>query len=53
MVEKRKADQYIITPIGNDLVRFIKKYERFIALSIPEQKILEIEKTKQNNILLQ
>jgi len=46
MVENRKTDQYIITPIGNDLVRFIKKYERFIALSIPEQKILEIEKTK-------
>ena len=46
VADNRKTNQYILNPIGNDLARFIKKYERFMAVSIPEQKVLEIEKIK-------
>jgi DNA-binding HxlR family transcriptional regulator len=42
----RDTHQYVLEPIGRELIRFIKDYERFMVLSVPEQKILEIEKTK-------
>jgi len=43
----RDTHQYILEPIGRELIRFIKDYERFMVLSVPEQKVLDIEKTKQ------
>jgi DNA-binding HxlR family transcriptional regulator len=42
----RDTHQYVLEPIGRELIRFIKDYERFMVLSVPEQKVLEIEKTK-------
>jgi|GEM_PF-5183512 len=42
----RDTHQYILEPIGRELIRFIEDYERFMTISIPEQKILDIEKTK-------
>jgi len=42
----RDTHQYVLEPIGRELIRLIKDYERFMALSVPEQKVLEIEKTK-------
>ncbi len=42
----RDTHQYVLEPIGRELIRLIKDYERFMALSVPEQQILEIEKTK-------
>lgn len=40
----RDTHQYVLEPIGRELIRFIKDYERFMVLSVPEQKVLEIEK---------
>ncbi len=40
----RDTHQYVLEPIGRELIRFIKDYERFMVASVPEQKVLEIEK---------
>jgi DNA-binding HxlR family transcriptional regulator len=46
VADNRDTHHYVLEPIGRELIRLIKDYERFMALSIPEQKVLEIEKTK-------
>ena len=46
VADNRDTHQYVLNLIGKELIRFIRDYERFMALSIPQQKVLEIEKTK-------
>lgn len=46
VADNRDTHHYVLEPIGREVIRLIKDYERFIALSIPEQKVLEIEKMK-------
>ena len=42
----RDTHQYVLEPIGRELIRLIRDYERYMYLSIPQQKVLEIEKIK-------
>jgi DNA-binding HxlR family transcriptional regulator len=44
--KNRETKQYILEPIGKDLIRFIDTYERAMSLPRPQQKILEVEKNK-------
>jgi hypothetical protein len=43
----RDTHQYVLEFIGRERIRFIKEYERFMVFSVPEQKVLDIEKTKK------
>ena len=46
VADNRDTHQYVLDSIGKELIRFIHDYERFMTMSIPQQKVLEIEKTK-------
>jgi DNA-binding HxlR family transcriptional regulator len=41
--KNRETSQYILEPIGRELLRFIETYERTIAKPKPEQEMLEVE----------
>lgn len=43
VADNRDTHHYVLEPIGRELIRLIKDYERYMVLSTPEQKILKIE----------
>lgn len=46
VADNRETKQYVLNPIGKELIRFINAYERFMALPKPQQKVLEVENNK-------
>ena len=44
--KNRETKQYILEPIGRELLRFLENYERTVAKPKPAQKILKVENDK-------
>ena len=46
VANNRETHQYVLNPIGKELIRFIANYERFMSLPITQQEILNVENKK-------
>ena len=46
VADNRETHQYVLNPIGKEIVKSFISYERYISSSKPQQKILEVENNK-------
>jgi len=46
VVGNRDTKQYVLEPVGKEIIRVINSYERAVSLPKPQQKLLNVEKTK-------
>lgn len=46
VTDNRETNQYVLNPIGKELIRFITNYEKFMSMPKPQQKVLNVENNK-------
>jgi DNA-binding HxlR family transcriptional regulator len=46
VADNRETKQYVLNPIGKELIRLIASYEKFMSVPKQQQKIIEIENNK-------